>query len=207
MPKVAIVGSGFIGRGWAISFARAGHEVAMWDHLPEATAGARDYIAGVLGDLADNDLLRGQKPEDVLARISTTPDLAQALNGVVYVQENTPENDVAGGRPPSTPHGMSTRTLRKRSPAGAAVDAVWVSAGAAGAAACSSFFSSPQPATANAVKAAPPFSTLRRVNRLNSSTLMDFPPLSARKMKRCTGRALKGSRDEYARALPAQLLV
>ncbi|MCO5082975.1 MAG: 3-hydroxyacyl-CoA dehydrogenase [Rhizobiaceae bacterium] len=92
MPKVAIVGSGFIGRGWAISFARAGHEVAMWDHLPEATAGARDYIAGVLGDLADNDLLRGQKPEDVLARISTTPDLAQALNGVVYVQENTPEN-------------------------------------------------------------------------------------------------------------------
>ncbi len=92
MSKIAIVGSGFIGRGWAISYARAGHEVAMWDHLPEATSGARDYIAGVLGDLARNDLLRGQAPEGVLARISTTSDLAEALDAVIYVQENTPEN-------------------------------------------------------------------------------------------------------------------
>ncbi|WP_348632441.1 3-hydroxyacyl-CoA dehydrogenase NAD-binding domain-containing protein, partial [Mesorhizobium sp. M2D.F.Ca.ET.148.01.1.1] len=27
MAQVAIVGSGFIGRAWAISFARAGHDV------------------------------------------------------------------------------------------------------------------------------------------------------------------------------------
>jgi L-gulonate 3-dehydrogenase len=31
MSKVAIVGAGFIGRAWAISFARAGHSVALWD--------------------------------------------------------------------------------------------------------------------------------------------------------------------------------
>jgi 3-hydroxyacyl-CoA dehydrogenase len=29
MSKVAIVGSGFIGRAWAITFARAGHDVTM----------------------------------------------------------------------------------------------------------------------------------------------------------------------------------
>ncbi|TIX75913.1 MAG: hypothetical protein E5V24_30660, partial [Mesorhizobium sp.] len=29
MMKVAIIGSGFIGRAWAISFARAGHDVRM----------------------------------------------------------------------------------------------------------------------------------------------------------------------------------
>jgi L-gulonate 3-dehydrogenase len=91
MTKVAIVGSGFIGRAWAISFARAGHDVAMWDHLPAATDGARDYIGGVLGDLAENALLRGQTPDEVLARISTTADLADALDGAVHVQENTPE--------------------------------------------------------------------------------------------------------------------
>lgn len=91
MSKVAIVGSGFIGRAWAISFARAGHEVRMWDQVPAAANGARDYIAGVLGDLAANDLLRGQSPEEVLARIAPETDLAAVLDGVVYIQENTPE--------------------------------------------------------------------------------------------------------------------
>lgn len=49
--KVAIVGSGFIGRAWAISFARAGCDVALWDREPAATAQARDYIAAILNDL------------------------------------------------------------------------------------------------------------------------------------------------------------
>ncbi|RUW85600.1 3-hydroxyacyl-CoA dehydrogenase, partial [Mesorhizobium sp. M8A.F.Ca.ET.023.01.1.1] len=44
MAQVAIVGSGFIGRAWAISFARAGHDVRMWDQSRAATGGARDYI-------------------------------------------------------------------------------------------------------------------------------------------------------------------
>ncbi len=89
--KVAIVGSGFIGRAWAISFARAGHDVAMWDRDAAASQDARTTIAGLLGDLQGNDLLRGQEPEAVLDRISVTPDLADALAGAGYVQENTPE--------------------------------------------------------------------------------------------------------------------
>lgn len=89
--KVAIVGSGFIGRAWAISFARAGHDVAMWDRDAAASQDARRTIAGLLGDLQGNDLLRGQEPEAVLDRISVTPDLADALAGAGYVQENTPE--------------------------------------------------------------------------------------------------------------------
>ncbi|WP_136619142.1 MULTISPECIES: 3-hydroxyacyl-CoA dehydrogenase [Mesorhizobium] len=92
MANVAIVGSGFIGRAWAISFARAGHDVRMWDQSPAATGGARDYIAGVLGDLAGNDLLRGQSVDTVLGRIAIVAELAEALAGAVHVQENTPEN-------------------------------------------------------------------------------------------------------------------
>jgi L-gulonate 3-dehydrogenase len=92
MAKVAIVGSGFIGRAWAISFARAGHDVRMWDQSPAATGGARDYIASVLGDLAANDLLRGQAVDDVLSRIAIVAELGEALAGAVHVQENTPEN-------------------------------------------------------------------------------------------------------------------
>ena len=92
MANVAIVGSGFIGRAWAISFARAGHDVRMWDQSPAATGGARDYIAGVLGDLASNDLLRGQSVDTVLGRIAIVAELAEALADAVHVQENTPEN-------------------------------------------------------------------------------------------------------------------
>ncbi|MCZ8542734.1 3-hydroxyacyl-CoA dehydrogenase [Mesorhizobium qingshengii] len=92
MANVAIVGSGFIGRAWAISFARAGHDVRMWDQSPAATGGARDYIAGVLGDLAANDLLRGQSVDTVLGRIAIVAELAEALADAAHVQENTPEN-------------------------------------------------------------------------------------------------------------------
>ena len=92
MANVAIVGSGFIGRAWAISFARAGHDVRMWDQSPAATGGARDYIEGVLGDLASNDLLRGQSVDTVLGRIAIVAELAEALADAAHVQENTPEN-------------------------------------------------------------------------------------------------------------------
>ncbi|TJV04641.1 MAG: 3-hydroxyacyl-CoA dehydrogenase [Mesorhizobium sp.] len=92
MAKVAIVGSGFIGRAWAISFARAGHDVRMWDQSPAATGGARDYIEGVLGDLSSNDLLRGQSVDTVLGRIAIAAELEEALAGAAHIQENTPEN-------------------------------------------------------------------------------------------------------------------
>ena len=89
--KTAIVGTGFVGRAWAISFARAGHEVALWDADPAAPALALDYIAGVLPDLAAEDLLGGQESATVLARLRPVAQLGEALAGVVHVQENTPE--------------------------------------------------------------------------------------------------------------------
>src|SRR5690242_19262664 len=58
-PLTAIIGSGFIGRAWAISFARAGCNVRLWDQADGASERALDYISGVLDDLAHNDLLNG----------------------------------------------------------------------------------------------------------------------------------------------------
>jgi 3-hydroxyacyl-CoA dehydrogenase len=91
MAAVAIVGSGFIGRAWAIAFARAGHDVALWDQDSSAPAKALDFIASVLPDLAANDLLNGAKPETLLARLRPERDLAAALAGAAHVQENAPE--------------------------------------------------------------------------------------------------------------------
>lgn len=92
MARVAIVGSGFIGRAWAISYARAGHEVVLWDTVPDAPDRALDYIAGVLPELSANGLLRGTEPAQVRSRLSTAETLERALDGVDHVQENTPED-------------------------------------------------------------------------------------------------------------------
>ena len=92
MARVAIVGSGFIGRAWAISYARAGHDIVLWDTVPGAPGQAIDYIAGVLSDLSSNGLLGGSNPEQVRSRLSTADRLEEALDGVDHVQENAPED-------------------------------------------------------------------------------------------------------------------
>jgi len=92
MTRVSIVGAGFVGRAWAISFARAGNEVALWDEDREAPRKAQAYIEGLLPDLEANDLLNGASASEVAKRIHTAPTLEAALEGAVHVQENTPEN-------------------------------------------------------------------------------------------------------------------
>jgi L-gulonate 3-dehydrogenase len=91
MAEVAIIGTGFIGRAWAIAHARAGNGVRLWDPDPEAVSRAKVYIAEILPDLAANDLLNGNQPDVVLSRISPVSALPEAVAGVSYVQENTPE--------------------------------------------------------------------------------------------------------------------
>jgi 3-hydroxyacyl-CoA dehydrogenase len=92
MSKVAIVGAGFIGRAWAISFARAGHDVTLWDEDIAAPGKALGYIEQLLPDLEDQDLLRGNTAATVRNRMRAADRLEDALSGVDYVQENTPEN-------------------------------------------------------------------------------------------------------------------
>jgi len=92
MTKAAIIGSGFVGRAWAISFARAGCDVALWDQDKQAPGRALAYIERLLPDLEANDLLNGAKASEVAARIHAAPTLEAALEGAVHVQENTPED-------------------------------------------------------------------------------------------------------------------
>lgn len=89
--RTAVIGSGFVGRAWAISFARAGHEVRIWDADAAALPAALGFIDGVLPDLQANDLLNGDEPDVVRARLRPVAELAEALADIDYVQENTPE--------------------------------------------------------------------------------------------------------------------
>src|SRR5579863_7400116 len=89
--KTAIIGLGLIGRAWAISFARAGHEVRLWDADPAAAGPALAFIAGAVPELAAHGLLNGQATGDVMARLHVAVSLSEALAGAEHVQENAPE--------------------------------------------------------------------------------------------------------------------
>jgi 3-hydroxyacyl-CoA dehydrogenase len=91
MTKVAIIGAGLVGRSWAITLARAGHRVVLWDADSAAPAAAVAFIRRVLPDLADHDLLDGQSPEAVLSHIAIAGDMAAAVAGAAHIQESTPE--------------------------------------------------------------------------------------------------------------------
>src|SRR5690349_11937411 len=92
MSKVAIVGAGFIGRAWAISFARAGHTVTLWDADTPAPGKALSYIEKLLPDLEALDLLDGSTAAETRNRMHAAGQLDDALADADYVQENTPEN-------------------------------------------------------------------------------------------------------------------
>jgi L-gulonate 3-dehydrogenase len=91
MPKIAIIGAGFIGRAWAISYARAKHDVALWDPTPDAPAAALDYIKSLLPELVASDLLGGATPAQILARMSIAATLEDAVADAAHVQESSPE--------------------------------------------------------------------------------------------------------------------
>ena len=91
MARVAVIGAGLIGRSWAITFARGGHEVAMFDPEQGAVDKALGFIDAVLPDLVSFDLLGGASAADVRGRIRAADSLAVALAGALHVQENAPE--------------------------------------------------------------------------------------------------------------------
>lgn len=86
MTKVALIGVGNVGRSWAVVFARAGCEVALWDAFDTAVPTAMPLIAAALNDM-------GPAPgvADPMALIRPAASLADALEGVDYVQESAVE--------------------------------------------------------------------------------------------------------------------
>ena len=89
MQKVALIGAGLIGQAWAIVFARAGYQVALFDAESGTLGPAKEAIAARLRDLDSFGLVRD--PEGIAARVRATASLGDALEGAVHVQENAPE--------------------------------------------------------------------------------------------------------------------
>lgn len=86
---VAIIGTGLIGKGWAIVFANAGLNVRVFDANAETLGSSTTDIADMLADMQRYDL--AGPAEDSLGRITLCTSLADALDGAQYVQESVLE--------------------------------------------------------------------------------------------------------------------
>ncbi|MBV8824631.1 MAG: 3-hydroxyacyl-CoA dehydrogenase, partial [Hyphomicrobiales bacterium] len=89
MAKVAVIGAGLIGRAWAMVFARAGWEVALYDAFAGVAEAGLTSIDEGLRALAAQGL--ADHPAGAAARVRAVPDMAAALDGASFVQENVPE--------------------------------------------------------------------------------------------------------------------
>jgi 3-hydroxyacyl-CoA dehydrogenase len=87
--RIAIIGSGLIGRAWAVVFAGAGCSVALCDSVTGVAAQARDLVHEGLRELAAHGLVADA--EGSIARVRVAKDLADALDGADLAQESTPE--------------------------------------------------------------------------------------------------------------------
>lgn len=86
--RVAIIGTGVIGSGWATHFLRAGLEVVAWDPAPGSESRLREFIADKWPAMRRLGLGEGADP----SRLTFASSLAGAVEGVEFVQENAPED-------------------------------------------------------------------------------------------------------------------
>jgi L-gulonate 3-dehydrogenase len=83
---VGVVGTGLVGAGWAIVFARGGHPVRLFDSVPGAAERAIEVIEDRVVGLAEHKLV--DSPESILENLSVARSLESAVEDVAYVQES-----------------------------------------------------------------------------------------------------------------------
>jgi 3-hydroxybutyryl-CoA dehydrogenase len=97
---IALVGAGRMGRGLAVVFAYAGHEVTLIDFKPREAAAfarfadeARSEVAGTLAMLARLCLFAEQDAAAIADRVRIVPEAEAAggLSGAAFIFEGVPE--------------------------------------------------------------------------------------------------------------------
>lgn len=89
--KVACVGAGLIGSGWATLFSMRGLEVRLYDVNSSALLEANKAIKNNLSFLRNHGLLE-DKPSQIMNRVKSFDNMTSSLENVDYVQESVPDN-------------------------------------------------------------------------------------------------------------------
>lgn len=91
MKKVAVIGGGIIGSSWAVVFARSGLQTRLYDHDVDSAARISTNIRESLQNSIAL-LTEGDSVDDVVARITISNSLAEAVHDADYIQEAASEN-------------------------------------------------------------------------------------------------------------------
>ncbi|XP_030742473.2 lambda-crystallin homolog [Echinops telfairi] len=90
---VVILGSGLIGRSWAMLFASGGLQVKLYDVEPQQVTSALESMRKEMELLEQSGALKGSLgAQEQLSLISGCPDLQTAVEGAMHIQECVPEN-------------------------------------------------------------------------------------------------------------------
>ena len=90
--KIACIGAGLIGQGWATLFSSKGYKVVLQDVTESILEDSIKRVKNNLMFLEKNKLLRSGETDAALNRINTTTDLKEAVDQVDYVQESVFDN-------------------------------------------------------------------------------------------------------------------
>lgn len=91
VSRIACIGGGLIGAGWAAHFLRAGLQVVVQDPAADRESFLNSYLDRVWPTLAAMGLAPGASRD----RLSFTTDLERALDGTDFVQESAVEDRAA----------------------------------------------------------------------------------------------------------------
>ncbi|MGR5143072.1 3-hydroxyacyl-CoA dehydrogenase family protein [Photobacterium sp. DNB23_23_1] len=91
--KIAVLGAGTMGPGIALSYAMGGYKVSLYNYLDTAMLDrAKQTVEAGLDFFVEQDKITRAESQAMLANISYTIDLDEALAGADYIQETIVEN-------------------------------------------------------------------------------------------------------------------
>lgn len=88
ISRVACVGTGLVGQGWATVFSAMGYELMLHDKDVDTLQAAEENIASNLLFIEENGLAIEGSTDSALKRIKTTNRLADAVGEADYIQES-----------------------------------------------------------------------------------------------------------------------
>ena len=89
--RMAVLGAGTMGHGIAHAAIAAGYETSLYDVAPAALDKGRAAIEAVIGKGVELGKVAGGDAAAMRARLSTTTDLATAVDGADFIIEAAPE--------------------------------------------------------------------------------------------------------------------
>ncbi|HOK05661.1 MAG TPA: 3-hydroxyacyl-CoA dehydrogenase family protein [Syntrophales bacterium] len=91
IEKIAVLGGGLIGAGWAVNFLWKGYPTAVYDVSEEALEAARKRVSGSFDYLAAKGIVSADQARVAMGLARYTTDIAAALKDADLIQEAAPE--------------------------------------------------------------------------------------------------------------------